>query len=742
MNETKILVKGRKRSVGSSSKTEGRKKRSKVATKYEVLWKSNGHTFPVYSVQFDRSGQFVITGADDYLVKLWNVNTGQLVFTFRGHIGEISIVAVSPDNALLATACVKGYIRLWRLRDGVCAQVLFHGKTQVTYMTFDEDSGALITVAYDGNCIVWDTTRLISIDKKVPLLESPLAQQTEVIQNTHAVQGDSQGARLASSLESSCPAPNYSVASTSLLSSASSSALLVDSGCNSDAMTTSSSITSSTLDIMSTSNSTNHSTNATTCDSDVVNNCTTMFRWSKSEGILAGPSFMDAKLVLPHFNEAEDTSNSNATLKIECVDVFPGGNVLVTGANDGVARVWRFGDELNVCNGRAKGSDSDLSPLDLDEADKASLDHLELLRQMKESKIMPEEEIEKLEVVAAHILVRLEGHTTAVTDIHFSNGGERILTASMQDGKARVWAFSKDWKRHDHIVLDVNNGDADTLEARSIVRLRKSRGKVRSFLYNCCWTADDQKIVTLQSVLKANDDLTVGLGNGMIGGRRMTACLHQGSKLKVWDSVNGDLIQIIPSISAAEVRTLCPHPIESNIVLTTGTDGIVNVWDIDRAENVLSEAITSADPDTGFSIPVCDGIFSSDGSHLALSDGVGNLTILGTVGSPRPAKVKPEQYFSTDYALIMHNALGFAIDCTTQLPVHETPPGLLIQVDGTVYKSQPTAALGPEPITPEEQRQVRDEMKATRIADLGERMDRTYAAFHRNRVRGRHQSGV
>ena len=76
---------------------------------YKVIWDSCGHMhYPAYCVVFDQTGRYALTGADDYLVKLWDVEGGHLVYTCRGHVGEISIIVISPDNALFASACTLG----------------------------------------------------------------------------------------------------------------------------------------------------------------------------------------------------------------------------------------------------------------------------------------------------------------------------------------------------------------------------------------------------------------------------------------------------------------------------------------------------------------------------------------------------------------------------------------------------------------------------------------------------------
>ena len=73
----------------------------------------SGHqNFAVYSVAFDASGDFVVTGADDYLAKVWHAPSATLCHTLRGHKGVISDVAVSPCNLLVASASDDGTCRL------------------------------------------------------------------------------------------------------------------------------------------------------------------------------------------------------------------------------------------------------------------------------------------------------------------------------------------------------------------------------------------------------------------------------------------------------------------------------------------------------------------------------------------------------------------------------------------------------------------------------------------------------
>ena len=65
-----------------------------------------GHRDAVYCAIFDAGGARLITGSDDLLVKIWSAATGMLLRTCRGHEREITYLAASADDALVASALV------------------------------------------------------------------------------------------------------------------------------------------------------------------------------------------------------------------------------------------------------------------------------------------------------------------------------------------------------------------------------------------------------------------------------------------------------------------------------------------------------------------------------------------------------------------------------------------------------------------------------------------------------------
>jgi len=75
-----------------------------------------GHLSAVYCVLFDRTGRYIITGADDLLVKIWDTNSGRLLATLRGASMEITDLDINPENTLLAAGSLDRIVRVWCLQ--------------------------------------------------------------------------------------------------------------------------------------------------------------------------------------------------------------------------------------------------------------------------------------------------------------------------------------------------------------------------------------------------------------------------------------------------------------------------------------------------------------------------------------------------------------------------------------------------------------------------------------------------
>ena len=636
----------------------------KLFYNFKHLWTISGHMMnPAYCAVFDRTGNFVLTGADDHLVKIWDANRGQLVRTCKGHTGYISLIVVSPDNSLFASACTLGTIRVWRLCDGVCVQVLKHRhKVTINWMKFDPLTSALATAGADGQCIVWDLSTLIPLEAaKVPTFEVLYERNRGAViipVPISQAEGDDNVANSAEDIENK-------ISSTS-----SSSTMKSD-------------------------------------DEQRVG----LFEWSRPKpcGVNLRTTNVDdtGKLVLQHLRDTSFQLSDEESLNVNCLDISPAGDILVTGSGDGMARVWRFGDE-------------DSSIYNFRSARRVSAVEVDLLKDS-----IPNNEFQKLKSVAKYLLLRLEGHVSPITDIHINKLGDRILTASCDDGNVRIWSLSKAFTRSVHIVLHLNEDDDEVVAAVQANRgSRKGARMANSMMpstqsktkvYNVRWSNDDTKVITVQSVIAA------------------AGSSAQASRLKVWDSMTGDLLRVIKTVSETASEVLIVHPLNAAIALTSGEDGNINVWDIDQECSIAKVVLLNDDATPSH---ILDASFSEDGTRISVTDFFGRLSLLGLDNPDRYTNVRSEQYFSTDYSNIAHDARGFAIDVGTQLPVHEAPVGDICRIDGVAYDEQRFIMSYPVALSKDEVAASLKKVENLRQI-LVDEMERVFSIFCRHKHQGR-----
>jgi len=122
-----------------------------------------GHTDIVRTAAYSPDGRTLATGADDKKVKLWNVDTGQEVFTVENLPYSVRSAAFSADGRTLAIACggvwdahEPGQIMLWDVATRQEKVLLKGHRAGVMLVVFAPDGKSLATTSTDGTIMLWD----------------------------------------------------------------------------------------------------------------------------------------------------------------------------------------------------------------------------------------------------------------------------------------------------------------------------------------------------------------------------------------------------------------------------------------------------------------------------------------------------------------------------------------------------------------------------------------------------------
>ncbi|MDU8912443.1 c-type cytochrome [Aestuariicoccus sp. MJ-SS9] len=113
----------------------------------------DGHEAAVNTVTFAGDG-VLWSGGDDFALMRWDPATGTSE-RFEGHKGKVMGIAVSPDDALIATASWDGTVGLWPTGAGEARFLRGHGGP-VNDVAFTDDGAFLYSASADGTIRMWD----------------------------------------------------------------------------------------------------------------------------------------------------------------------------------------------------------------------------------------------------------------------------------------------------------------------------------------------------------------------------------------------------------------------------------------------------------------------------------------------------------------------------------------------------------------------------------------------------------
>jgi uncharacterized caspase-like protein len=157
-----------------------------------------GHTDTVWSIAVSSNGQILASGSGDNTIKLWNLQTGQLLHTlsrgsdtvwsiaagpdgqtlasgsgdkrikiwslqarkllraFSGHSNTVRTVVISPDGQTLASGSGDATIKLWNLQTGELLRTLSGHTSRVISIAISSDGQTLASGSVDKTVKIWN----------------------------------------------------------------------------------------------------------------------------------------------------------------------------------------------------------------------------------------------------------------------------------------------------------------------------------------------------------------------------------------------------------------------------------------------------------------------------------------------------------------------------------------------------------------------------------------------------------
>ncbi|CAM9449414.1 unnamed protein product, partial [Phaeothamnion confervicola] len=694
----------------------------------------NGHRdYPVFSVKFDKTGNYVLSGADDYLVKVWSARSGRLLLSLRGHSNVVTDLVVSPDNAVVATAAEDRLVRLWRLRDGHPVAVLAGHTHIVNRVEFDPFEDILVSASDDGTCRLWDLRdrgRFVdgNADPQSLALRQAPSQEGVGTVNVKCL--------------SMCPFGRwFAVGGSDGVGRVWRFGFENDGGGGAGGGGGSSRGDAAPGGVgmprQASASPEREWEDVTGCGSSASGE-------SGSGGVASTPAVVAMR--------------SNSAGRRDCAG--EGAGARAAAGESGAAAAARRAFPLPVLQEEAASAGAAAAAVSAADAGVGG-------------------------ALYGNLVCQLRGHVAAVTDIAFSNRGDRLLTGSMEDGTARVWSWGRNFRNLRHVVIKVfhdavgaansaaggagrgngphsggagahaqagHDGGGGARAGMAAQRGRVRRGpRIVMALDNVLWTSDDRRIVTSQSTRVGGGDSAAAAPTGS----------WQDQRLKVWDSASGTLLRLVLGHASA-ATAVASHPGDAAVLVSAGHDGIVTLWDTETGKAIrrfrnapelaavptpagtadrdigggggsstggvpeedldddavvvaidggrgggrVGGAAAGVTPHPAVGVVNYDCCFSPDGATLAVSGLGGRFSLFGF--GPRLCdtavgrNVPNEQYFSTDYNALNFDARHNAVDVNADLPPHLVPLGVLTMANGQIYPPQyqpkRSELVGPSPL--------------------------------------------
>ena len=113
-----------------------------------------GHTGPVYSAVFLPDGKRALSGSGDTTVRQWDVQTGRLTATWRAHSGDVYGVSASPDGNYAVSVGQDRTLLIWDLRTAQVQPWAGH-RDWILSVAFDPSGNRVLTGSRDQSLRLW-----------------------------------------------------------------------------------------------------------------------------------------------------------------------------------------------------------------------------------------------------------------------------------------------------------------------------------------------------------------------------------------------------------------------------------------------------------------------------------------------------------------------------------------------------------------------------------------------------------
>ncbi|MEM9807698.1 MAG: WD40 repeat domain-containing protein, partial [Cyanobacteria bacterium P01_D01_bin.56] len=109
-----------------------------------------GHAAGINEIVITPDGTKIVSASDDHTLKVWDLQTGNLLLTLTGHTGIVKAVAVAPNGSYLISGAWDHTLRVWDLQTGQETQQFHENTGVVTAIAIAPDGRRFVAAAGIG----------------------------------------------------------------------------------------------------------------------------------------------------------------------------------------------------------------------------------------------------------------------------------------------------------------------------------------------------------------------------------------------------------------------------------------------------------------------------------------------------------------------------------------------------------------------------------------------------------------
>jgi eukaryotic-like serine/threonine-protein kinase len=127
----------------------------------------SGHVGQISAVAFSPEGDWIASGGDDRVIRIWDASANLCTQIFAGHSGRVQSLAFSPNGSTLASASFDGTIKLWK------GEPMDRTVWTTESYSVGQTAGRLFAISSDFRYMAllskWDEVNVLQLDDGSPL---------------------------------------------------------------------------------------------------------------------------------------------------------------------------------------------------------------------------------------------------------------------------------------------------------------------------------------------------------------------------------------------------------------------------------------------------------------------------------------------------------------------------------------------------------------------------------------------